>query len=175
MEVSIASADERRRRPTPRRAGRRHRRRASVRRMCPQRRHLARHRDRSRRGFQGHEMGGHRPPSSCSSSGAACRCSAGTAARPTAPPSPPPATASCRRQTEPSITLHALDTLMVKVVQEIDGTVLFQGTLVRGESRAFVKARGHSDYRHPKARTSRLRLTENATRCVHGPRTGEIN
>jgi transcriptional regulator with XRE-family HTH domain len=52
---------------------------------------------------------------------------------------PAAGTSVVQTATEPSITLHALDTLMVKVVQEIDGTVLFQGTLVRGESRAFAK------------------------------------
>jgi transcriptional regulator with XRE-family HTH domain len=41
--------------------------------------------------------------------------------------------------TEPTITLFALDTVRVKVVQESDGKELFQGTLTRGESRAFPK------------------------------------
>ncbi len=41
--------------------------------------------------------------------------------------------------TEPTITLFALDTVRVKVVQETDGKELFQGTLARGESRAFPK------------------------------------
>ena len=41
--------------------------------------------------------------------------------------------------TEPTITLYALDTVRVKVVQEADGKELFQGTLARGESRAFPK------------------------------------
>jgi transcriptional regulator with XRE-family HTH domain len=40
---------------------------------------------------------------------------------------------------EPMITLFALDTVRVKVVQEADGKELFQGTLARGESRVFPK------------------------------------
>ena len=40
---------------------------------------------------------------------------------------------------EPAITLYALDTVRVKIVQELDGRELFQGTLARGESRAFPK------------------------------------
>lgn len=38
-----------------------------------------------------------------------------------------------------SITLTALDTVRVKLVQELDGTELFQGTLIKGESRTFPK------------------------------------
>jgi cytoskeleton protein RodZ len=38
-----------------------------------------------------------------------------------------------------SITLIARDTVRVKLVQELDGTELFQGTLIKGESRTFPK------------------------------------
>jgi cytoskeleton protein RodZ len=40
---------------------------------------------------------------------------------------------------EPRIILIAMDTVSVTLVQESDGTVLFQGTLVRNESRSFPK------------------------------------
>jgi transcriptional regulator with XRE-family HTH domain len=38
-----------------------------------------------------------------------------------------------------SITLIARDTVRVKLVQELDGTELFQGTLIKGETRTFPK------------------------------------
>ena len=38
-----------------------------------------------------------------------------------------------------TITLIARDTVRVKLVQELDGTELFQGTLIKGESRTFTK------------------------------------
>ncbi len=38
-----------------------------------------------------------------------------------------------------SITLSARDTVRVKLVQELDGTELFQGTLIKGETRTFPK------------------------------------
>ncbi|MFA5056646.1 MAG: helix-turn-helix domain-containing protein [Opitutaceae bacterium] len=38
-----------------------------------------------------------------------------------------------------TITLIARDTVRVKLVQELDGTELFQGTLIKGESRNFPK------------------------------------
>jgi hypothetical protein len=40
---------------------------------------------------------------------------------------------------EPRIVLIALDTVSVTLVQESDRTVLFEGTLVRNESRSFPK------------------------------------
>ena len=38
-----------------------------------------------------------------------------------------------------TITLIARDTVRVKLVQELDGAELFQGTLIKGESRTFIK------------------------------------
>ena len=38
-----------------------------------------------------------------------------------------------------TITLIARDTVRVKLVQELDGAELFQGTLIKGESRTFTK------------------------------------
>ena len=38
-----------------------------------------------------------------------------------------------------TITLFARDTVRVKLVQELDGAELFQGTLIKGESRSFTK------------------------------------
>jgi len=38
-----------------------------------------------------------------------------------------------------SITLIARDTVRLKLVQELDGTELFQGTLIKGETRTFPK------------------------------------
>jgi len=40
---------------------------------------------------------------------------------------------------ERSVVLIALDTVRVKVVQEIDGKELFQGTLARGETRSLPR------------------------------------
>ena len=39
----------------------------------------------------------------------------------------------------PTITIVALDTVRIKLVEEATGKELFQGTLVRGESRPFPK------------------------------------
>jgi cytoskeleton protein RodZ len=44
-----------------------------------------------------------------------------------------------RAAAQQSITLTALDTVRVKLVQELDGAELFQGTLIKGESRTFPK------------------------------------
>jgi cytoskeleton protein RodZ len=44
-----------------------------------------------------------------------------------------------RAVAEQTITLTARDTVRVKLVQDLDGAELFQGTLVRGESRTFPK------------------------------------
>ena len=38
-----------------------------------------------------------------------------------------------------TITLIARDTVRVKLVQELDGAELFQGTLIKGEPRSFTK------------------------------------
>lgn len=47
--------------------------------------------------------------------------------------------ASVQAMPEQTVTIVALNTVRIKVVQEFDGKELFQGTLVRGESRQFPK------------------------------------
>ena len=49
------------------------------------------------------------------------------------------AAAQIKPAAQQTITLTALDTVRVKVAQELDGTEVFQGTLVKGESRTFPK------------------------------------
>lgn len=56
-------------------------------------------------------------------------------------PKAPAATAANAAQSEPVLTLIALDTVRVKVVQKSDDKELFQGNLVRGETRT-VPRRG---------------------------------
>jgi transcriptional regulator with XRE-family HTH domain len=53
--------------------------------------------------------------------------------------SSPKAKQAVTAPSEPSIVLIAIDTVRVKVVQISDGKELFQGTLVRGESRTLPK------------------------------------
>jgi cytoskeleton protein RodZ len=48
-------------------------------------------------------------------------------------------TAQVKLVAQQSITLIARDTVRVKLVQELDGTELFQGTLIKGETRTFPK------------------------------------
>ena len=50
-----------------------------------------------------------------------------------------PITASPAASTEPTVTLIALDTVRVKVVQESNNAELFQGTLVRGQTQTVPK------------------------------------
>jgi cytoskeleton protein RodZ len=50
-----------------------------------------------------------------------------------------PAATDIKAVAQQTITLTARDTVRVKLVQELDGTVLFQGTLLKGESRTFPK------------------------------------
>ncbi len=49
------------------------------------------------------------------------------------------ATTEIRPVAQQTITLIADDTVRVKLVQELDGAELFQGTLIKGESRSFPK------------------------------------
>jgi cytoskeletal protein RodZ len=44
-----------------------------------------------------------------------------------------------RAMAQETITLIARDTVRVKLVQELDGAEIFQGTLIKGESRTFPK------------------------------------
>jgi len=49
------------------------------------------------------------------------------------------AAAQIKPAAQQTITLTALDTVRVKLAQELDGAEVFQGTLVKGESRTFPK------------------------------------
>ena len=48
-------------------------------------------------------------------------------------------TAEIKATAQQTITLIARDTVRVKLVQELDGAELFQGTLIKGEPRSFTK------------------------------------
>ena len=48
-------------------------------------------------------------------------------------------TAEIKATAQQTITLIARDTVRVKLVQELDGAELFQGTLIKGEPRTFTK------------------------------------
>jgi transcriptional regulator with XRE-family HTH domain len=50
-----------------------------------------------------------------------------------------PTAAAIKPVAQQTITLIARDTVRVKLAQELDGTELFQGTLIKGESRTFPK------------------------------------
>jgi transcriptional regulator with XRE-family HTH domain len=50
-----------------------------------------------------------------------------------------PAVAEIKPAAQQTITLVARETVRVKLAQELDGTELFQGTLIKGESRTFPK------------------------------------
>lgn len=50
-----------------------------------------------------------------------------------------PAAAEIKPAAQQTITLTARETVRVKLAQELDGTELFQGTLIKGESRTFPK------------------------------------
>ena len=52
---------------------------------------------------------------------------------------PKPVATELRAVPQQSVTLIAEDTVRVKLVQELDGAELFQGTLIKGESRTFPK------------------------------------
>ncbi len=49
------------------------------------------------------------------------------------------AAAEIRAVAEQTITLTARDSVRIKLVQELDGAEIFQGTLIKGESRTFPK------------------------------------
>ena len=52
---------------------------------------------------------------------------------------PARATSEIRAVAEQTITLTARDSVRIKLVQELDGAEIFQGTLIKGETRTFPK------------------------------------